>query len=293
VSYQRHLLQLGLADRLLGELLAHLRRVGLYQHALVVVVADHGIGFHPGMDRRAVEPENVQDLAPVPLLVKLPGASRGVVVDRHVETIDVLPTILDLAGLPSPVGIDGRSLFSPSAAQARRVTIFHRVEHDLNTVGGRYSFLPRQLERRRDEALRRKLDLFGSGGGRDPDALYRIGPYAGLIGRPVASVPRVSGRATARFDQAADLLDSDPASAFVPGELTGRVPNGRPGGGRAIAVALNGTIAATGRTFSLQGSRAESFETIVPEESFRPGANEASVFEILRRGGGGVALRPL
>jgi hypothetical protein len=71
------------------------------------------------------------------------------------------------------------------------------------------------------------------------------------------------------------------------------VPNGRPGGSRAIAVARNGRIAATGRTFSLDGSRAESFETIVPEESFRGGANEASVFEIVRRGRGGVALRPL
>ena len=76
VSYQRHLLQLGLADRLLGELLARLRRLGLYGDALVVVVADHGIGFHVGMDRRSVTPRNAQDLAPVPLLVKLPGQRR-------------------------------------------------------------------------------------------------------------------------------------------------------------------------------------------------------------------------
>ena len=52
VSYQRHLLQLGLADRLLGELLARLRRLELYRDALVVVVADHGIGFHLGVERR-------------------------------------------------------------------------------------------------------------------------------------------------------------------------------------------------------------------------------------------------
>ena len=110
VSYQRHLLQLGLADRLLGELLARLRRLGLYDDALVVVVADHGIGFHLGMERRAVTPENVEDLAPVPLLVKLPGERRGRVIDRHVETIDVLPTILELAGLPGWPGITGRSL---------------------------------------------------------------------------------------------------------------------------------------------------------------------------------------
>jgi Sulfatase len=292
VSYQRHLLQLGLADRLLGELLARVRKVGLYEDALVVVVADHGIAFHTGMDRRAVEPENVEDLAPVPLFVKLPGARRGTVVDRHVETLDVLPTTLDLTGLESPRALDGRSLLSPSAAQARQVTIYHRVDHQLNTVGGRYSFPPAELERRRRAALERKLELFGSGGRRSADALYRIGPYPGLIGRLAVSLPRLNGRATARIDQAADLLEVDPSSPFVPGEITGEVPGGRPGGGRPIALALNGTIAATGRTFSLEGSRAESFEVIVPEDSFRRGANEVHAFEIVRRGGG-LALRRL
>ena len=48
------------------------------------------------MERRTVTPRNVEDLAPVPLLVKLPGQRRGEIVDRHVETIDVLPTILEL-----------------------------------------------------------------------------------------------------------------------------------------------------------------------------------------------------
>ena len=84
ISYQRHLLQLGLADRLLGELLARLRRLGLYDETLIVVVADHGIGFHVGMERRTVTRRNGQDLAPVPLLLKLPRQRRGSIEDRHV-----------------------------------------------------------------------------------------------------------------------------------------------------------------------------------------------------------------
>jgi hypothetical protein len=292
VSYQRHLLQLGLADRLLGELLARLRRLGLYKGALVVVVADHGIGFHTGMDRRTVTPRNVQDLAPVPLLVKLPGERRGSVVDRHVETIDVLPTILQMAGVPAPAGLAGRSLLRPVAAQARRVTVYHRVGKALNTVGGDYTFRPDALERRRQAAVRRKLALFGSGGGREPGALYLIGPHAELVGRRAATLPRVRGRATARIDQVADLRQVDPASGFVPGEITGEVPNGRPGGGRPIALVVDGTIAAVGRTFSLEGSEVENFEVIVPEWTFRRGANNARVFEIVRRSGR-PALRPL
>ena len=50
----------------------------------------------------------MQDLAPVPLIVKLPGARGGRVVDRHVETIDVLPTLLELAGVPVPARVEGQ-----------------------------------------------------------------------------------------------------------------------------------------------------------------------------------------
>jgi hypothetical protein len=292
LSYQRHLLQLGLADRLLGELLARLRRLDLYDDALIVVVADHGIGFHLGDERRAVTRSNVEDLAPVPLLVKLPRERHGRVIDRHVETIDVFPTILELAGVPAPARMDGSSLLRPNVAQARRARVFHRVGKRLNTVGGDYSFEVDALEQRRHAAVQLKLALFGSGGGRNPEALYRIGPHAELVGRRAASLPRVPGPATAVIHQAAELAEVNSSSGFVPGEITGEIPNGPRGGGRPIAVVVNGTIAATGRTFSLAGSRVENFEAIVPERTFRRGANTVRVFEIVVRHGA-AALRPL
>jgi Sulfatase len=278
VSYQRHLLQLGFADRLLGELLARLRRLDLYDDALIVVVADHGIGFHVGMERRTVTPRNVQDLAPVPLLIKLPGQRRGALDDRHVETIDILPTILELTGLKAPRPLDGRSLLRPLESQARRVTVFHRIGTELNTVGGDYTFQVDDLERRWRRAVSRKLALFGSGGGRDPEALYRIGPRPDLVGRRVATLPLAP--LPAEIDQADDLREVDPAGVFVPGEITGAIPNGRPGGGRPIALVLNGKVAATGFTFSLEGSDTESFEVMVRESAFRRGPNEARVFQI-------------
>ena len=78
----------------------------------------------------------------------------------------------------------------------------------------------------------------------------------------------------------------------MPGEITGEVPNGRPGGGRPIALALDGRIVATGRTFSMDGSAAENFEMIVPEAAFRRGVMKARVFEIVPRRGA-LVLRPL
>jgi hypothetical protein len=159
-------------------------------------------------------------------------------------------------------------------------------------VGGDYTVPVDELERRRQAAVRRKLSLFGSGGGREPTALYRIGPHRELVGRRAASLLRVPGRATALIHQAADLRHVDPASGFLPGEITGEVPNGRTGGGRPIALVVDGTIAAVGWTFSLEGSRVENFEVMVPERTFHPGAHELRVFEIVKRGRA-AALRPL
>ena len=299
VSYQRHLLQLGMADRLLGQLVARLRGTGLYRDALVMVVADHGIGFRVGLERRTVRPRNVQDLAPVPMIVKLPGARRGRVVDRHVETIDVLPTLLELAHEPVPAGVEGRSLFERGAAQTSRVTIYHRVGTELNTIGGHYTFEPAAVARRRAAAVRRKTAWFGSGGGRNPEALYRIGPHGELVGLRAADLPRARASeddgesAHATIDEAADLRLVDPTSRFIPGQITGTIERGMPGGDRMVALAVNGTIAATGRTFSLEGTpNVENFELMVPESAFRPGANSARLFEIVP-GTAGPALRPL
>jgi Sulfatase len=299
VSYQRHLLQLGMADRLLGELTDKLRRERLYRNALIVVVADHGIGFHVGLERRTVRPRNVQDLAPVPLIVKLPDARGGRVVDRHVETIDVLPTLLELAGEPVPERVEGSSLLHPVAAQASRVTVYHRVGTELNSIGGHYTFDPAAVARRRQAAVLRKTAWFGSGGGRNPAALYLIGPHTELVGTRAGALPRARAREDdgegpgASIDQMADLRDADPASDFIPGQITGAIEPGHPGGGREIALAVNGVIAATGRTFSLDDSpQAEHFELMVRETAFRPGSNSARLFEIVA-GRAGPALRPL
>jgi hypothetical protein len=52
--HQRHLLQSQLADRVVGEFVARLKETGLYERALVVVVADHGVAFQAGYTQRFV-----------------------------------------------------------------------------------------------------------------------------------------------------------------------------------------------------------------------------------------------
>ena len=88
-SWQRHLLQLGYADRVLGGLVSRLRATGLYDRALVVVTADHGVSFRAGQKRRPLserEPPGHRVRAAVreaPGSEARPGRSRSRPDDRH------------------------------------------------------------------------------------------------------------------------------------------------------------------------------------------------------------------
>ena len=118
--WQRHLLQLGYADRVLGRLVARLRRTGLYDRALVVVTADHGISFRAGQKRRPLSDANLQDIAYVPLFVKLPHQKRGRIEGAPARTIDIVPTIADAIGVRIPWHVDGHSLLGPRPPERRR-----------------------------------------------------------------------------------------------------------------------------------------------------------------------------
>jgi len=95
------------ADRLVGRLFALLRRHGLWEDTLVVVLSDHGEEFreHGGWGHgRTV----YEELVRVPLIVR-DGRHAGVV-SAPVALLDVAPTLLELAGVPVPPDREGSSL---------------------------------------------------------------------------------------------------------------------------------------------------------------------------------------
>ena len=100
--YQRHLLQVGAVDTWLGRLLAHLEDIGIYDRALVVVTADHGISFRAGELHRIATPRTFQDILPVPLFIKAPGQREGRIDDRAIEGVDILPIVAELIGTGLP-----------------------------------------------------------------------------------------------------------------------------------------------------------------------------------------------
>jgi arylsulfatase A-like enzyme len=103
------------ADEYFGRLLDLLRARGLLDDSLVVLTSDHGEEFleHGGVGHGQTLHAEVLD---VPLLLRLPGgAAGGARVDRLVQHADLLPTMLEAAGVDVPPGLDGHSWLGPGA----------------------------------------------------------------------------------------------------------------------------------------------------------------------------------
>jgi len=149
----------------LGRVFALLRDAGLYDDSLIVVTADHGEelfdhgGFSHGYSLH-------RELVHVPLYVKMPGQTAGAGVGTRVSLTDVMPTVLDVLGLPAPAATDGLSLRpllpgtgATAAAFADR-PIVHEVQWAERCIArsillGRYKLveLARNYEGRHDETL--------------------------------------------------------------------------------------------------------------------------------------------
>lgn len=270
---QRYLLQLGFTDRLLGRLLRRLKNRGIYDETLLVVVADHGYLWRSGVEtRRRALAGTAHELAPVPLLVKRPGRRDGQVSAAYVRTLDVPSTIADALGVRLGYRDDGRSAFSRAARRIRRVAFPTRELDGRVTVPGRRW----QAQRRR--VVRRRLRQFGAG---DIGSLYTgIGPNRGLLGRDVAGFARTAGGGGGAIVRGRLLLNVRRASGVLPTQIAGRLEGGRVAP-RDLAVAVNGQIAAVGRSFRLAGRAKESFAFMVPEDALREGPNSVEVFEVV------------
>jgi len=275
-GYQRYLLQVGYTDRLLGKLLDRLEQASVYDRAVVIVTADHGVSHRPGDERRAGTRTNLEEIMPVPLFVKAPNQRRARVVDQHVQTVDVLPTLTDILGVRPPSDTDGRSGLDPGLDR-RRLTLTNLAGPPL-TIGAR------ALDRRRAELLRRQVRLFGEGD--DPDRVYEAGLDRGLRGRSIntLSVSRHGGSSARILDPASFAYD--PRNAIVPARLAGELSGARARAGMKLVIALNGRIRAATRTYVTRGR--VRFSAMLPPSRLRSGRNTVEVFGL-----SGSGRRPL
>lgn len=100
---------LAAVDEGIGAILAELKKKGMLENTIVVMMGDNGFMFgeHGLIDKRNAYEESMR----VPFIAFGGGMPKGRVVDDMIANIDIAPTILALAGIkaPSTVAIDGMS----------------------------------------------------------------------------------------------------------------------------------------------------------------------------------------
>jgi len=97
------------ADAQVGKVLDRLKKLGLKDNTIVVLWGDHGwhLGEHAIWGKHALFEESLHS----PLIIHYPGMSKpGRSTKAVVETLDIFPTLCDLAGLPKPGFVQGVSL---------------------------------------------------------------------------------------------------------------------------------------------------------------------------------------
>lgn len=264
----RHLLQLQYVDAWLGAMLDQLQATGLWNKAIVVVTADHGISFHGDGYIRGVDSKNPWEIMWVPLFIHGPGFADGVVTDADATVLDIVPTIADALDMQLPWTPDGVSLLQEPLpdrpTRLLRRSQFNALKADANgyiAVDARTEF-PKLLQAPR------------KGEGNDDLRLWRTGKYASLIGKPISAMKLVAtADEPVELDSPSLPVMFDPASLDAPVSVIGRVPAKRDRGTN-LAIALNGTIVAT-PLFS-QANRA--FATLLPETRLAEGENELRIF---------------
>ena len=266
-GYQRHILQTQYADTVVGTVIDRLREEGVYNEALVMVVADHGITIGPGVDnQRLITEDTIGTIAAVPLFVKYPigqdGVEPGTIDDARAETVDILPTIGDVTRTDVPWGMEGLSLLDPERSERTESVMVGREGPVSIGVGGEEKLAAAGL----------KETWFPEG---NPWLLTPPG-WQEWLGRPLSDAEAANDEEGVMLTvRQQDLLDDVPSEPdLLPVFLSGTLTLDREATGQEIVVAaVDGVVRAVTRVFEPDG-RSARYEVMIPPELLHPGDND-------------------
>lgn len=261
----RHVIQAGYADRLVGRIMKKIRQNGDFDDAMIVLTADHGISYDPGDLRRDATATNVGATVNPPLIIKYPGQRKGTTSTASTQNIDIYPTIAEQLGAEIPPA-DGRPV--DQAQPGRVMTVMKDQLRQLAVT-------TEDIRRDRAGVLADQRRRLGDGD------VWHLGPRSKLIGRRPGRARPLAGTGYKLYVPAVQIRKADSSANSVPSLISGRLSGVR--SGKLLALAWNGKIVATTRTFSYAGH--VQFGAMAPPSVMRRGRNHVSVF-VAGRGGG-------
>ena len=125
-------------DETIGEVRAHLEKEGLTQDTIIVYISDNG--WIPRADKAVVDFERSK-MSPFdggvrsPILVSWPAHIKPAVVREAASAVDIMPTLLKLAGARVPADGDGLDLLDDAALRARPFVAGQNSTHDIIEIG--------------------------------------------------------------------------------------------------------------------------------------------------------------
>jgi len=136
-KYKDHLYdgEIAYADHAVAHWIVFLKKVGVYENAIIVITGDHG----EGLGEHGEETHGLflyDSTLHVPLILKIPAAAHhGAVIDVQVRTTDILPTILSATGVAAPAELNGESLLplieQTKTAQGPNRALFGETDYPL------------------------------------------------------------------------------------------------------------------------------------------------------------------
>ncbi|MFO0905183.1 MAG: sulfatase-like hydrolase/transferase [Pirellulales bacterium] len=216
-------------DAQLGRVLDELDRLQLTDDTIIVLWGDHG--WHLGDHGMWCKHTNYEQAARIPLIVAAPAGARAARSSALVETVDLFPTLAQLADLPAPAQIDGRSFASlltrPDAAHRDHVIhVYPRSVKERGQVLGRAIRTERYrlVEWKAFDDPTGKVDYELYDYQSDPletrnlyhDQPEAAAPLRALLAQHPPAKPQVSGAAKKQASKKADSKDAAPKPAAEP-----------------------------------------------------------------------------
>ncbi len=268
-EHHRLRLQTAFADRLLGNLIAELKRLELYDDALIVICADHGGSFLEGDSRRMPSPKSFGDVAFVPVIIKYPNQQAPERIADNVETIDILPTVYDVLDADLGWRFQGRSLIDASTPP-RAIKVLPPDRQQIDKT----EYSAEEYLKYREEAHRRIVETFSLD---DPRSdIFHYGKALPFIGESVSAVEPYIAPGTATSADVDRLVNidttADDAYPRVQGTVQGTGPDGDD---FHVAVVINQRVAAVVPVYPSGPDLL--FEAILAEDILVNGKNDVSL----------------
>jgi len=273
--HQRLLLQIGFADKLIGQLISEMKSSSIYEESLLIVVADHGISFQQNVPVRYPTPENFGEVAFVPLLIKYPLQDHAKQEEFNAETIDILPTIIDVIGAKTSWDFDGRSLLDEKSTERPG-----KVIEDRSKDGFAYS--EREYLAARQNAHEKNILTFSLA---DPRAnLFHFEPGLNLIGTEAVALANERAPCSVHSDMVDELSKADLSIKFLPTGLEGEIScTSKNFNQMLLIVSVDGVIHGVTNPYIFEDEIL--FNVVLSDEVFQNGLNDIELFVVWKRGG--------